>query len=267
MTSRHAFSPVLREQARRERELQELVFGEEKLLESVFPRHVIVEMTQRVMTLEPARLDKHMATSHEQVTILFADLVGFTTMSEQLPPKEVMMLLNRLFTAFDDLLDEYGVYKVETIGDCYVVAGGLMIKDRDNFQVVRGASCGVCPANATSTMRFAKAMLMEAAHVQHPGASTPVCMRIGMHTGPVMSGVVGSKMPRFCLFGDTINTASRMESTSLPGCIHVSAVTHSLLPLEGPWRASGGVQVKGKGLMETYFWAPPDPPLATEIHE
>ncbi|MEW5301474.1 MAG: hypothetical protein WDW36_004333 [Sanguina aurantia] len=245
------------EKVHRERELQRLVFAEEKLLESVFPRHVIEELTQRVISLNPNRLDKHMATSHEQVTILFADLVGFTTMSEQLLPEQVMLLLNRLYTAFDDLLDKFGVYKVETIGDCYVVAGGLMQKDKDGFQTVRRRTSGVCPDNASSTMRFAKAMLDEAAKVMHPLTHQPLHMRIGMHTGPVMSGVVGTRMPRFCLFGDTINTASRMESMSSPGCIHVSAATYSLLRHDDQWSGSGGVQVKGKGLMETYFWVPP----------
>ncbi|MEW5319034.1 MAG: hypothetical protein WDW38_010210 [Sanguina aurantia] len=234
------------EKVHRERELQRLVFAEEKLLESVFPRHVIEELTQRVISPNPNRLDKHMATSHEQVTILFADLVGFTTMSEQLLPEQVMLLLNRLYTAFDDLLDKFGVYKVETIGDCYVVAGGLMQKDKDDFQAVRKETCGVCPDNASCTMRFAKAMLNEAAKVMHPLTHQPLNMRIGMHTGPVMSGVVGTRMPRFCLFGDTINTASRMESMSSPGGIHVSAATYSLLKHDDQWSGSGGVQVKGK---------------------
>ncbi|MEW5318385.1 MAG: hypothetical protein WDW38_009610 [Sanguina aurantia] len=247
------------EQVCRERELQELVFAEEKLLESVFPRHVIEEMTKRVITLKPIRHHRHMATYHEQVTILFADLVGFTTMSEMMAPEEVMLLLNRLYSALDDLLDICGVYKVETIGDCYVVAGGLMQKDEDNFQAVRKASAGVCPANATSTMVFAKAMLLEAAKMTHPRTNKPLQMRVGMHTGPVMSGVVGTRMPRFCLFGDSINTASRMEGTSKPGCIHVSAATHTLLQHGDQWEATGGVHVKGKGLMETYLWFPLEP--------
>ncbi|MEW5297341.1 MAG: hypothetical protein WDW36_000556 [Sanguina aurantia] len=266
--TRVALLPRPPPQVQRERQLQELVFAEEKLLESVFPRHVIEELTQRVITLKPTRRDRHMATSHEQVTILFADLVGFTTMSEMMTPEEVMLLLNRLYTALDDLLDIFGVYKVETIGDCYVVAGGLMQKDQDNFQAVRRASSGVCPANATSTMMFAKAMLEEAAKVMHPRTHKPLRLRVGMHTGPVMSGVVGTRMPRFCLFGDSINTASRMESTSQPGCIHVSASTHALLQHSDEWKPTGGVQVKGKGLMETYFWVPPGPnppPTGTRV--
>ncbi|MEW5307599.1 MAG: hypothetical protein WDW36_009981 [Sanguina aurantia] len=251
------------EQVQRERELQELVFAEEKLLESVFPRHVIEELTQRAITSRPNRRDRLMATSHEKVTILFADLVGFTTMSEMMTPEEVMLLLNRLYTALDDLLDVFGVYKVETIGDCYVVAGGLMLKDQDNFQAVRRASLGVCPDNATNTMNFAKAILVEAAKLTHPRTHEPLRLRVGMHSGPVMSGVVGTRMPRFCLFGDTINTASRMESTSHPGSIHISAATHALLKDSNEWRPTGGVQVKGKGLMNTYVWVPPKIAIGT----
>ena len=88
-----------------------------------------------------------------------------------------------------------------------------------------------------------------------PHNQTPVSLRIGIHTGPLVSGLVGSKMPKFTLFGDTMNTASRMESNCRPGCIHVSDTFAKLLPKE-KWESTGGVQVKGKGLMDTYMWVP-----------
>ncbi|KXZ50157.1 hypothetical protein GPECTOR_17g793 [Gonium pectorale] len=190
------------------------------------------------------------ATWHESVTVLFADIKGFTTMSQQLHPARVMLFLDTLYNAFDCLLDEEcGCYKVETIGDCYMVCGGLFAQPG-----AHGANLGgVDPHHAPKVLRFAKQMVDVASRLRTP-LGDPVEMRIGLHSGPCMSGVVGRRMPRFCLFGDTINTASRMESTGLPGRIHVSEATRNLLTDE-PWEARGeGIEVKGKGRMQTYLW-------------
>ncbi|EFJ46285.1 guanylyl and adenylyl cyclase family member, partial [Volvox carteri f. nagariensis] len=166
------------------------------------------------------------------VTVLFADIKGFTSLCHQIPPTRVMHFLNHLYSRLDTLLDVYGVYKVETIGDCYMVAGGLMTRDSDGFMAVRGP-------DSVDELHAAKA-----SRVLLPTTRRPVEMRIGLHSGAVMSGIVGAKMPRFCLFGDTVNTASRMESTCTPGAIHVSAATRALLP-EEEWEPTGGVQVGG----------------------
>ncbi|GLI68293.1 hypothetical protein VaNZ11_012654, partial [Volvox africanus] len=205
----------------------------------------------------PSNLDGSvpLATAHRCVTVLFADIVGFTTMCNCLEPLEVMNFLNELYTRFDSLCDIYGVYKVETIGDCFMAVGGLITVDGEGFKAVRGdgSEDGL---HALKVMSFAKAMLREVAALVMPHNGSPLRLRVGLHSGPITAGIVGSKMPRFCLFGDTVNTASRMESTCEPGAIHVSAATRELLP-EEHWVATGGVQVKGKGEMQTFLWRPP----------
>ncbi|KXZ43790.1 hypothetical protein GPECTOR_80g150 [Gonium pectorale] len=249
--------------------LASVLEAEHRLLADVFPQHVVADMTAaRNASAEAARrgfkLLGHiqdpaaLATSHECITILFADIKGFTCMCKEVPPAAVMTFLNDLYTRLDSLTDVYGVYKVETIGDCYMVAGGLVARGADGIgTVVRGGESD--PLAAQRVVSFARAMLAEAAAVRLPNTGEPVQMRIGIHSGPATSGVVGAKMPRFCLFGDTVNTASRMESTGTPGCIHISAATRALLPAtedELGWAPSGGVEVKGKGTMDTFLWAP-----------
>ncbi|MEW5319205.1 MAG: hypothetical protein WDW38_010370 [Sanguina aurantia] len=209
--------------------------------------------------LMPEGVVGQLATSHAHVTIMFADMVGFTPLCSALHPTAVMELLNRLFCAFDRMLLGHNVYKVETVGDCYIVAGGLMVRDADGLACVDPNADG--PTSATNTVNFAKALLKEASRVMMPTTGDPVQMRVGIHSGPLVSGVVGTVMPRFSLFGDTINVAARMESTSRPGCIHISEDTHRLLEADPGWQPVGGIQVKGKGSMETYLWktsaAPP----------
>lgn len=278
-------------------QVQSLLQDEQKVLEAIFPRHVIEYLTERAndqaifptsatsatsaaagtkpkLRPNPASVTAGklaaLATSHECVTVLFADIVGFTAMSERLSPMQVMRFLNAYFSKLDALVDIYKVYKVETIGDCYMVAGGLMQHDADGFVGVLPAG-ETDPLHALRVFSFAKAMLEVAATMrmpepepesesesgpQHPdqAGSSAVLIRVGINSGPVMSGMVGSKMPRFCLFGDTVNTASRMESTGTPGTIHASAVTRGLLAGEASWEATGGVEVKGKGRMQTYLY-------------
>ncbi|GIL79504.1 hypothetical protein Vretifemale_8788, partial [Volvox reticuliferus] len=199
-----------------------------------------------------------LATTHSEVTLLFADIPGFTPMCNEVEPRQTMTLLNELYSRYDALLDEYGVYKVETIGDCYFVAGGLMREDEDGMTAVCDRSSKEDPLHAERVLAFAKAMLVAARQVVMPTNGQPVEIRVGLHTGPVVSGVVGTRMPRFCLFGDTVNTASRMESTGVPGAIHASAATFRRLPRteQAKWKPTGGIQVKGKGLMQTYLWMP-----------
>lgn len=119
---------------------------------------------------------------------------------------QVMLLLHQLFTRYDSLCRTHGVYKVETIGDCWMGATGLLADD---------------PAHARRMVNFGREMILAAASVDSPIGGT-VRIRVGVHSGRVMSGIIGSIRARYCLFGDTVNTASRMESTGLPGCVQVS---------------------------------------------
>ncbi|GIL70500.1 hypothetical protein Vretimale_3618 [Volvox reticuliferus] len=183
---------------------------------------------------------------HSDVTVLFADIVQFTPMSQAMEPQQVMMMLHELFSRYDALLDRHQVYKVETIGDCYMAATGLLADD---------------PEHATHMFDFAVGMLAAAATVAVPlPGHGSVRIRVGMHTGRVMSGVVGAVRARYCLFGDTVNTASRMESTGLPGTIQASETTFLSLPPERQiqWQFRGSIEVKGKGSMNTYLFAPND---------
>ena len=146
------------------------------------------------------------ADEHSDVTVLFSDIVGFTKMTSIKPTIEIIEMLNFLFSEFDDLTEKHDVYKVETIGDAYMVAAGHLKGD---------------PNPTERVLSMASDMLKV---VERIGGGLQI--RIGIHHGEAHTGVVGVKMPRFCFFGDTINTASRMESTSFPMCVQVSEIVH-----------------------------------------
>ncbi|GAX82360.1 hypothetical protein CEUSTIGMA_g9789.t1 [Chlamydomonas eustigma] len=225
----------------------------------MFPRHVLKHIVSKGVDQGLQSVDSvaKLATSHDLVSIMFMDIVGFTTMSKEVAPQQVMIFLNSLFTLLDELTDQYQVYKVETAGDCYIVAGGLMTVDENGFfQVDPHADA---QRGAEKVMAFSKALLRCAKTVNMPHNGEPTTVRVGIHTGPVVSGLIGSKLPKFSIFGDTMNTASRMESTSQPGCIQVSEVTQELLK-HHTFSATGGIEVKGKGLMNTYIWSPDSHP-------
>ncbi|KAF5833793.1 nucleotide cyclase [Dunaliella salina] len=187
-----------------------------------------------------------LATFHDSVTILFADIKGFTSMVNQLHPSQVMLFLNSLYSVWDSLLETFGVYKIETIGDCYMCCTGLFCYDEATGTKRLG---GHDPQHARTMLEFAKAMILSSQAIKTPLGDT-VQVRVGLHSGSCSSGVVGQRMPRWCLFGDTVNTANRMESNGVPGCIHASEASVKLLDGE-PWRSTGGIVAKGKGLMQT----------------
>uniref|UniRef100_A0A8D3C4N3 Guanylate cyclase n=1 Tax=Scophthalmus maximus TaxID=52904 RepID=A0A8D3C4N3_SCOMX len=179
----------------------------------------------------------------EEVTIYFSDIVGFTTLCHYSTPMEVVDMLNDIYKNFDSILDHHDVYKVETIGDAYMVASGLP-KRNGNRHAVDIAHMALDILAFVGTFEL-----------QHlPGI--PLWIRIGVHSGPCAAGVVGNKMPRYCLFGDTVNTTSRMESTGLPLRIHVSQSTISILQrtdCKFEYEKRGETYLKGKGKEMTYW--------------
>ncbi|XP_069003396.1 retinal guanylyl cyclase 2 [Embiotoca jacksoni] len=206
----------------------------EKLLSEMLPPSV-AEALKTGATVEPEYFD--------QVTIYFSDIVGFTTISSLSDPIEVVDLLNDLYTLFDAVLSNHDVYKVETIGDAYMVASGLP-KRNGNKHAAEIANMSLNILSSVGTF-----------HMRHM-PDVPVRIRIGIHSGSCVAGVVGLTMPRYCLFGDTVNTASRMESTGLPYRIHVNMSTVNILrSLNEGYEIDvrGKTELKGKGIEETYW--------------
>ncbi|KAK9812986.1 hypothetical protein WJX72_006830 [[Myrmecia] bisecta] len=185
--------------------------------------------------------------NYECVTIFFSDIVGFTNISGLLQPHQVMAMLDRLYRQFDALTSRFELFKVETIGDAYMVVSNLRLPQPDHAKRVADfATEAIAIANNTPIL------------VEDPQLGN-LHIRVGFHSGPVVASVVGNINPRYCLFGDTVNTASRMESTSLPDCIHMSTAACQCLLLQAPDYATRVLQrtqeqmVKGKGKMRTYW--------------
>ncbi|KAL9987193.1 hypothetical protein ACROYT_G001456 [Oculina patagonica] len=182
------------------------------------------------------------AESFSCVTIYFSDIVGFTSLAAQCTPLQVVHFLNDLYTCFDNIIDAHDVYKVETIGDAYMVVSGLPVRNGNKHA---GEIATMALNLLSSTIDFT---------IQHI-PNKRLQLRIGIHTGSCVAGVVGLKMPRYCLFGDTVNYASRMESSGLALRIHLSPECKAALDLLGGYHMEerGPVTMKGKGTIITYF--------------
>ncbi|XP_055012176.1 retinal guanylyl cyclase 2 [Boleophthalmus pectinirostris] len=206
----------------------------EKLLTQMLPPSV-AEALKVGGTVVPEYFD--------HVSLYFSDIVGFTTISANSEPIEVVDLLNDLYTLFDAIIGNHDVYKVETIGDAYMVASGVPVPNENRHAAeIANMALDILSAVGSFKMR----------HMP----DVPVRIRIGLHTGPCVAGVVGLTMPRYCLFGDTVTTASRMESTGMPYRIHVHQSTVRVLQelsLGYKLVLRGRTEVRGKGIEETYW--------------
>jgi class 3 adenylate cyclase/CheY-like chemotaxis protein len=203
-----------------------------RILNDVFPRHIISEMekNQGTVIVEP----------HNFISVLFSDIVDFTCLSAEVNINHIVSMLNDMFSRFDEICAKHDAYKVETIGDAYMIVCG---HDNKHEHI-----------HAQILMKVAFEML-DAVAVMSPVDGKQIQIRIGIHSGPAYSGVIGKSRPRYCFFGDTVNTANRMESNGMPGRVHMSEATYELVRSEPGYLFSKVDMhyIKGKGLMTTYF--------------
>jgi guanylate cyclase len=200
----------------------------ESLLLNILPRSIADKLKAETQTI---------ADQFGSASILFADVVDFTPVTEHLPPAEVVSMLDHLFSHFDVLAERYGVEKIKTIGDCYMVAAGVPSPRPDH-------------ARALALMALdMQAAMRSADEVGHLGLE----LRVGINSGPVVAGVIGRKRFLYDLWGDAVNTASRMESHGTSGRIQITRSTKELLEDEFVCEPRGTVTVKGKGEMETWY--------------
>jgi class 3 adenylate cyclase len=200
----------------------------ERLLLNILPAPI----AERLKTSEDS-----IAEHSDGVTVLFADIVGFTPLSARKTPRALVELLNRIFSEFDALADAYGLEKIKTIGDAYMAVAGLP-EPR--------------PDHAPRAARMALAMRDATARVSAE-TGEPLALRIGLHSGPVVAGVIGRRKFAYDMWGDTVNTASRMESHSLPGAIQCTEATAMLLKGAFQLQPRGAMEIKGKGEMHTFL--------------
>lgn len=202
------------------------------------------ESDQLLLNIMPAAIARRLkageqilADDYSETTILFADIVGFTELASRVTPIELVTTLNRIFSTFDQLAERHGLEKVKTIGDAYMVVAGLPVPSTVHAMAMAEMALG----------------MREAMHELRAELGNWLDIRIGMHSGSVIAGVIGKKKIAYDVWGDAVNTASRMESHGVPGRIHASEACHVLLRQRYRFEARGVIEVKGKGSMTTFF--------------
>ncbi|NER00371.1 MAG: PAS domain-containing protein [Cyanothece sp. SIO2G6] len=216
--------------AQRTAELQQEKERSEQLLLNILPASIAEQLK---------RSGRSPAEHFEDVTILFADIVGFTGLAARTDPLSLVDTLNQVFSAFDHLVDKYGLEKIKTIGDAYMAVGGLPTVREDHAEAI---------AHMALDMQAYMHTLSEACELDRP-----LRIRIGINTGPVIAGVIGLKRFIYDLWGDSVNIAARMESHGEPGCIQVTETTYLKLRKQFELQQRGTVLVKGRGEMTTYW--------------
>ena len=202
----------------------------ERLILNVLPASIAIKLKQQVGII---------AEGFDDVSVLFADLVGFTALSARLAPTELIELLNRVFSSFDELAEKHGVEKIKTIGDAYMAAGGLPEPRKDHL-----ASLAAMALDMQDRVRELNR--------EFDGLS----LRIGLHTGHLIAGVIGIRKFIYDIWGDTVNTASRLESHGVPGRVHVSDTVYARLQARFEFEPRGMVELKGRAPMNTFFLLP-----------
>ncbi|NEQ28134.1 MAG: PAS domain S-box protein, partial [Microcoleus sp. SIO2G3] len=211
-----------------ETELRQQRQETERLLLSLLPQSIAQRLKHKPATI---------ADSFDAATVLFADVVNFTRLAQQIAPAELVELLNLVFSRFDRLADKHGIEKIKTVGDEYMVAGGIPIPRSD-----------YCTAIANMAIDMQDAI----ADVRSPDGAV-LQLRIGISTGPVVAGVIGKQKIAYDLWGNTVNLASRMESQGVPGKIQVCEATYDRLKLSYDLQPRGILSVKGIGDQMTYW--------------
>ncbi|MCM4166335.1 adenylate/guanylate cyclase domain-containing protein [Arenibacter sp. H213] len=203
----------------------------EQLLLNILPEETAAELKQNGSVK---------AKKFESVTVLFTDFEGFTHYAENLPPEKLVESIDYYFTKFDEIMEKHGLEKIKTVGDAYMCAGGLPFPTKDHaYRMIRAA--------------FEIRDFVVAAKMEEKLEETRFNIRIGIHTGPVVAGIVGTKKFSYDIWGDTVNVASRMESASVPGRINISKNTYDLIKSDYTCEYRGEVQVKNRGKIKMYF--------------